>query len=164
MRTKTLSIALLLVVVAPFSAAISQSTSGASSDTKAVPITEARVTTVIENHAGWVGGVTVDQLGYVYVADFRENVWRFDPVSEEMAVFASNLYGASGNTFDRNGNLYQANFYGHSVERIARDGTTTTVADTDLAGPVGMVFDSHGNLLMCNCNDQSVKKMSPAGE
>ncbi|MEJ2085214.1 MAG: hypothetical protein P8Y44_05980, partial [Acidobacteriota bacterium] len=48
--------------------------------------------------------------------------------------------------------------------RIARDGSTTTIADTDLAGPVGMVFDSHGNLLMCNCNDQSVKKMSPAGE
>jgi sugar lactone lactonase YvrE len=127
------------------------------------PISVATVTTVVERHKGGVGGLVVDQLGYVYIADFQENVWKLNPIGNELTLHASGLYGASGNVFDKNGNLYQGNFYGHSVSRISRAGQVTTVLAENLDGPVGMVFDSEGNLLICSCNDQSITKMTPDG-
>ncbi len=127
------------------------------------PLLKANVATVIDSHSGGVGGVVVDQLGYVYVADFHEKVWRLNPVGNQLELYASGLYGASGNTFDKNGNLYQANYYGHSVTQISRSGALTQVLTENLDGPVGMVFDDEGNLLICSCNDQSIKKYAPDG-
>jgi len=127
------------------------------------PIAKAEVTTVIDRHNGGVGGLVVDQLGFLYIADFHENVWRYNPADQQVSPHAAGLYGASGNTFDKNGNLYQANFYGHSITRIARSGEQTTVAADNLDGPVGMVFDDAGNLMICSCNDQSIKKLAPDG-
>jgi streptogramin lyase len=127
------------------------------------PILEANVTTVIGKHDGGVGGIVVDKLGYVYIADFHEKVWRLNPVNNELTLHASGLYGASGNTFDRNGNLYQASFFGHSISRISRSGVLAPVLAENLNGPVGMVFDKAGNLLICSCNDQSIKKLTPDG-
>ena len=115
------------------------------------PISVAKVTTVVERHKGGVGGVVVDQLGYVYIGDFQENIWKLNPVDNELTLHASGLYGASGNTFDKNGNLYQGNFYGQSVSRISRAGQVTTVLAENLDGPVGMIFDTEGSLLICNC-------------
>ena len=128
------------------------------------PILKANVTTIVDRHDGGVGGVVVDKLGYVYVADFLESVWRLNPVDGHIEAYAAGLYGASGNAFDKNGNLFQANYYGNSVVSISRSGALTTVASDDLDGPVGMVFDDDGNLLICSCNDQSIKKLSPAGK
>ncbi len=127
------------------------------------PILRAEVTTLVERHDGGVGGVVVDKLGVVYIGDFHEIVWRLNPVDNKLTEFATGLYGASGNTFDKNGNLYQANFYGHSITRLSRSGERTTVLADGLDGPVGMVFDSAGNLFICSCNDQSVKKFTPDG-
>lgn len=127
------------------------------------PLLKANVTTVVASHKGGVGGVVTDQLGYVYIADFHEHVWRLNPVDNQLTRYATGLYGASGNTFDKNGNLYQGNFYGHSISRISRTGDVTSVATENLNGPVGMVFDEAGNLLICSCNDQSIKKLAPGG-
>lgn len=128
------------------------------------PLTKAHVLTVIESHDGGVGGVSIDQLGYVYIGDFHEHVWRLDPVSNQITSYFSGLYGASGNTFDRNGNLYHANFYGDSISRIARSGEVTTVLSEGLGGPVGIVFDADNNLLICNCSDQTIGKLTPDGK
>ena len=147
---------LLTVLLAVLAMAAAQGADGP-------PIHEASVTTVVKQHRGGVGGVVVDQLGFVYVADFHENVWRLDPANNELSLYSSGLYGASGNTFDRNGNLYQANFYGHSIQKISRSGEMSTVLTDGLNGPVGMVFDDAGNLMICSCNDQSIKKLTPEG-
>ena len=72
---------------------------------------------------GSLGGITVDQLGFLYVANFRDGVWRIDPETGRTEVLSRSLYGASGNAFDSQGNLYQASFLGNTITRIARDGT-----------------------------------------
>ena len=58
------------------------------------------LTNVIEGHA--VGGVTVDLVGNIYVADFGDTVWKITPEGKR-DVFASGFYGASGNAIDRCG-------------------------------------------------------------
>src|SRR5438093_8119236 len=75
------------------------------------------LTKVIEGHS--TGGVTVDALGNIYVADFGEIVWKITPEGKR-EVFASGLYGASGNAIDHEGNLLQSNFYGHSITNNER--------------------------------------------
>lgn len=60
------------------------------------------LTEVIEGHQ--VGGVTADRVGDLYVADFGETVWKIT-VEGERRVFATGLYGASGNAIDAQGNL-----------------------------------------------------------
>src|SRR5882672_9500936 len=47
------------------------------------------LTKVIEGHS--TGGVTVDALGNIYVADFGEIVWKITPEGKR-DVFASGLY------------------------------------------------------------------------
>ena len=77
------------------------------------------LTKVIEGHS--TGGVTVDALGNIYVADFGEIVWKITPEGKR-DVFASGLYGASGNAIDHEGNLLQSNFYGDAITKIDRKG------------------------------------------
>ena len=64
------------------------------------------LTNVIDGHA--VGGVTIDLVGNIYVADFGDVVWKITPEGKRH-VFASGLYGASGNPIDNEGNLLQSN-------------------------------------------------------
>src|SRR5437016_14603894 len=66
------------------------------------------LTDVIEGHQ--VGGVTIDLVGDIYIADFGDVVWRITPEGERHE-FASGFYGASGNAIDNEGNLLQSNFY-----------------------------------------------------
>ncbi len=64
------------------------------------------LTGIIEGHQ--VRGVTIDLVGNIYVADFGDSVWKITPEGERQ-VFASGLYGASGNAIDNEGNLLQSN-------------------------------------------------------
>jgi hypothetical protein len=64
------------------------------------------LTGIIEGHQ--VGGVTIDLVGNIYVADFGDLVWKITPEGERQ-VFGSGLYGASGNAIDNEGNLLQSN-------------------------------------------------------
>jgi sugar lactone lactonase YvrE len=119
------------------------------------------VATVTDTLPGAVGGLTVDRLGYVYVADFGERVWKISPFGE-VTEFATSLYGASGNAIDSHGNLFQGNFFGNTVSRIARDGTTETFA-TGFNGPVGISIDGADNLYVCNCSGNSIAKVTADG-
>jgi hypothetical protein len=67
---------------------------------------------IIEGHS--VGGVAIDAIGNIYVADFGEVVWKLT-LEGERREFASGLYGASGNAIDKQGNLLQSSFYGDSI-------------------------------------------------
>ena len=118
------------------------------------------LTGVIEGHQ--VGGVTADMVGDLYVADFGETVWKIT-MEGERRVFATGLYGASGNAIDAQGNLLQANFYGDSITRIDRHGAAQTFA-TGLSGPVGVTVDRKtADVYVANCRGNSIAKISPDG-
>lgn len=107
---------------------------------------------------GAVGGVAVDGLGYVYVADFRNAVWRLDP-DGVLTRFADGLYGASGNAIGPRGFLYQSSFNGNYVSRISRTGEVETYASEGLNGPVGIAAAPNGELFVVNCNGGSISKI-----
>ncbi len=111
---------------------------------------------------GAVGGVAVDALGFVYVADFGEKVWKVSPWGE-VEVFADTLYGTSGNAVDPAGYLLQSSFNAGTISRIARDGTVTTLAE-GLAGPVGITVNTDGEVYATNCNSNVISRVSAAGE
>lgn len=130
-----------------------------------IPIPPDTVTTVpveeVLDGLGALGGVTVDALGFVYVANFRDAVWRISPDGSAKKLTDA-LYGSSGNVVDREGNLYQSNFNANSIVRIRRDGEVETFA-RGLNGPVGLTFDGDGNLYVCNCSDGSIARVTPDG-
>jgi sugar lactone lactonase YvrE len=120
------------------------------------------VRTVTDTLIGRVGGVAVDRSGLIYVADFGNHVYKVHP-DGRTELFASGLYGASGNAIDSRGRLLQSNFYGDAISRIDRDGTITTLA-RGLAGPVGIAVDSSDNLTVTNCRTNSLSRVTPAGD
>jgi DNA-binding beta-propeller fold protein YncE len=115
-------------------------------------------TNVIEGHA--VGGVTVDLVGNIYVADFGEYVWKITPNSKR-DVFASGLYGASGNAIDNEGNLLQSNFYANSITKIDRKGQMRPFVTSGLSGPVGIAINRQtGDVYVANCRGNSIAKIA----
>lgn len=109
---------------------------------------------------GRLGGVAVDRLGFIYVSNFRDSVWKISPEGE-VRMLTDSLYGSSGNTIDKRGNLLQANFMAHSITRITRNGEISSYVDEGLSGPVGLVFDNDENLYVCNCQSNTISKVSP---
>lgn len=125
---------------------------------------ENNVTTLIDSLPQTVGGVAVDALGYIYVADFEETVWRVNPFTKKTEIFATGFYGASGNAFDNAGRLYQASINGNYISRVARDGSIELFADSLLSSPVGISMNAQNELFVCNCGDRSITKINSAGE
>jgi sugar lactone lactonase YvrE len=119
------------------------------------------LTEVINGHS--VGGVTVDAVGDLYVADFGDIVWKITPDGERH-VFASGLYGASGNAIDNEGNLLQSSFYGNSITKIDRNGQAKPFVTSGLSGPVGIAVDKKtGDVYVANCRGNSIAKIAADG-
>src|SRR4029078_4211502 len=119
------------------------------------------LTNVIEGHA--VGGVTVDLVGNIYVADFGDTVWKITPEGKR-DVFASGFYGASGNAIDHEGNLLQSNFYGDSITKIDRKGQMKPFVSSGLSGPVGITLNRQtGDVYVANCRSNSIAKIATDG-
>ncbi|MDX1383303.1 MAG: tetratricopeptide repeat protein [Thermoanaerobaculia bacterium] len=112
---------------------------------------------------GQLGGVTVDALGFLYVANFRDAVWRISPEGE-VETLSRSQYGSSGNAIDSRGDLLQANFHGHTIDRIRRTGEVSRFVAEGLQGPVGIAVDDEDNLYVCNCQGNYIAKVTPAGE
>lgn len=111
---------------------------------------------------GNLGGVTVDRLGFIYVANFRDAVWRIDPEGH-VETLTRSLYGASGNAVDSRGRLYQSNFLGNTITRIDRTGEVATFADRGLEGPVGIAVTPGDTLFVCNCRGNTLSRVTPDG-
>ena len=97
-------------------------------------------------------------LGFVYVADFRNAVWRISPEGN-VDKFADGLYGASGNAIGPQGLLYQSSFNGNYVSRISRTGEVEMYADEGLSGPVGIAANPDGEIFVVNCTGGTVSKI-----
>ena len=111
---------------------------------------------------GALGGVTVDALGFLYVANFRDAVWRISPEGR-VETLARSFYGSSGNAVDSRGDLYQANFNGNTIDRVDRAGRVTRFVERGLAGPVGIAIDGDDNLYVCNCSGNYLARVTPDG-
>jgi DNA-binding beta-propeller fold protein YncE len=119
------------------------------------------LTDVIVGHS--TGGVTVDSLGNIYVADFGDVVWKITPDGQRHE-FATGLYGASGNAIDKDGNLLQSNFYSDSITKIDRKGQTTPFITSGLSGPVGIAINKQtGDVYVANCRGNSIAKIAVDG-
>ncbi len=112
---------------------------------------------------GRIGGVTMDQLGNTYVANFRDGVWKVDPEGK-VSLFANGLYGSSGNAVDQEGNVIQASFFGDYVVKIDRNGNRIKKYTENLDGPVGVTVDKDENVYVCNCKGNSITKFSRDGQ
>jgi len=119
------------------------------------------VTTLVPELDGAVGGVAVDRLGYVYVADFGDKVWRVTPWGD-VEVFADGLYGTSGNAIDGEGNLLQSSFHGNHLDRVRRAGTVERIA-SGLEGPVGVAAAPDGTIYVTNCRGNWIAKIAADG-
>ena len=117
------------------------------------------------------GGAVVARDGWIYVANFGDQlnnadgreVFKIDPETGEISLFATGLSGPSGNTFDSNGDLIQANIRGNRISKIEPNGDLTTIA-SGLAAPVGVALDDSQNIYVCNCGDNTIAKVTPNGE
>jgi DNA-binding beta-propeller fold protein YncE len=119
------------------------------------------LTPIIEGHQ--VGGVAVDLIGNLYVADFGEFVWKITPEGERHE-FASGFYGASGNAIDNEGNLLQSNYYGDSLTKVDRKGEAKPFVTTGLNGPVGIAIDRKSrDVYVANCRGNSIAKIAADG-
>jgi sugar lactone lactonase YvrE len=112
---------------------------------------------------GRLGGVSVDDEGFIYVSDFGSTVWRISPEGG-VEVLDNSLRGTSGNTVDSAGNFYQASFRDNRVVRIDREGKLDDYVTEGLDGPAGITFDGSGNLYVCNCSGNYIAKVDSRGQ
>lgn len=112
---------------------------------------------------GAVGGVAVDKLGFVYVADFRNRLWRYTP-GGSVEVYANGFYGSSGNAVGPQGEVYHSSVHGDDITRGNRDGSTAMWAERGLDGPVGMAVGEGGGLFVVNCRGGFVAVVRPDHE
>lgn len=117
-----------------------------------------KVTSITDTLDGGVGEIDRDIMGNLFVADFADKVWKITNTGE-VSVYTDRMYGASGNTLDTQGHLYQAQYYGNAIVKINRyTGEVKEVANKGLSGPVGLTFRGK-DLIVCNCNNNTVGKV-----
>ncbi len=71
--------------------------------------------------------------------------------------------GPDGLAFDKSGNLYVANFFDNTVDKITPGGVVSTFINTGLNGPKGLAFDSSGNLFVANFNIGEIAEYNSSG-
>lgn len=119
------------------------------------------LTDIMEGHQ--VGGVAVDAVGNLYVADFGDLVWKIPPEGQPH-IFAEGFYGSSGNAIDHMGNLFQSSYYGDFITKIDRNGHATVLTASGLRGPVGIAIDrTSGELYVANCNGNTIARIGGDG-
>ncbi len=80
-----------------------------------------------------------------------------------LSNFATVGSGPDGLAFDKSGNLYVANFFDNTVDKITPGGVVSTFINTGLNGPKGLAFDSSGNLFVANFNIGEIAEYNSSG-
>lgn len=131
------------------------------------------ITTVVDNIDAGTGGLTIDREGNLYTADFGWNlsgpgkggdkIMKVTPKGE-VSVFCRGMRGASGNTMDSKGALYQSSIGGNFLSRVTPDGKVSVIARQGLKNPVGVVVDDKGQIYVCNCGGNTIQKFDTEGK
>jgi hypothetical protein len=137
--------------------------------------------------------IAVDRDGMILVADATSNIILKMSSDRAFTIVAGvpNKAGAQdgaanqakfnapqGLVLDREGNIYVADSGNHTVRRIARDGSVSTLAgmhgkrgtkdghgaSARLDSPTSIAIDSAGTLYVTNGTDNLIRKISAAGE
>lgn len=119
------------------------------------------------------GGVTLDADGNLFVAHFGplpfvtgeegKNIYKITP-SGEVSIFVNDqLTVGSGNHFDSQGFLYQANFQIGRVFKIDVNGDVVDNNFATIVGPVGITIIENDTVVVCECNTGSIKKIAQDG-
>ena len=117
------------------------------------------------------GGVKLGPDGLVYIGNYGAalpnangtQIWRYNPVTDTLGVWATGLNGASGNAFDSQGNFYQSNIAGNSISKVTPQGVVSTFVSSGIASPVGIAVDANDNLFVCNCGNNTIQRVTPQG-
>jgi Flp pilus assembly protein TadD len=82
----------------------------------------------------------------------------------QVRVIANGFNAPAGLAFDRQGNLYVANFLTNTVDRIFADGSREKFCfGSNLKGPIGLAVDGANNLYVANYLGGTVARISPSG-
>jgi sugar lactone lactonase YvrE len=107
-------------------------------------------------------GIALDAEGNVYVTTNNNTIEKFGPNGADLGVFASTgINFGMGLAFDRDGNLYAANFVGGTIEKFSPNGTDLGVF-ANVIGPTGLAFDAAGNLYVGNLGSR-IDRFAPDG-
>lgn len=131
-------------------------------------------------------GITVDNAGFLYVADQVNNrIRKINIESGQVSTFAGNgdfglrdgearqasFKYPTGIVADSVGNLYIADQLNHSIRMIGKSGKVTSITDGDDKGvkaegvltfknPMGICLDLEGNLLVADYHNHNVKAIT----
>lgn len=99
----------------------------------------------------WVGGMTFDAAGNLYVAYQNTfpngSITKYSPSGANLGTFASvALDGPMGLTFDRSGYLYSANYDNGTITKYSPSGSLVATYSYGRSRPLRMVLGPNGNL------------------
>ena len=92
-----------------------------------------------------------------------ENFVKITPSGSVSTFLDTGLNGPTGLAFDKNGNLYCANYYANTISKITPSGSLSTFANSGLNGAHGLAFDKNGNLFCANESANNIVKITPSG-
>ncbi|HEY9684119.1 MAG TPA: tetratricopeptide repeat protein [Oculatellaceae cyanobacterium] len=79
-------------------------------------------------------------------------------------IIATGFNAPAGLAFDKQGNLYVANFNNNTVDRINADGSRSQFSSgANLKGPIGLIVDGSNYVYVANYSAGTVARISPSG-
>lgn len=134
------------------------------------------------------GGIAVDDIGNVYVADGSNNkIRKITPAGVVTTFAGSGVSGSEDGTgteasfsypggvaVDKNENVYVADSRNHKIRKITPAGVVTTLAGSgrpgsrdgtaaSFFGPDGVAVDSSGDVYVVDSGNHKIRKITPAG-
>lgn len=116
------------------------------------------------------GGVSLGPDGNIYVANFGDflsnpngnTVFRVTPQGD-VSVFATGFAGASGNAWNSQDVMFQANIGGNRIDQVTLDGVRSTFVTSGIVNPVGVAIDAQDNVYVANCGNNTIQRVTPQG-